>query len=66
MYAGPLGNRAFRVSHVARKAAIELVAMRLCPQACPMPGRASYSALNATTRPPVPWEYSISKAVSKP
>ena len=53
-------------------AAMELVAMRLCPQAWPIPGKASYSALKATTRPPpslsplLPREYAISKAVSTP
>lgn len=61
-------------SHVAMNAAMELVAMRLCPQAWPMPGNASYSALKATTRPPspsssqllLPRVYVISNAVSTP
>lgn len=57
---------AVMASHVAMNEAMELVAMRLWPQAWPMPGNASYSALNATTRPPLPWAYVISKAVSTP
>lgn len=36
----------------------------LCPQAWPMPGRASYSAQNAMTRSPVP--YVASTAVGRP
>lgn len=47
-------------------AATELVAIRLWPHACPIPGSASYSALKATTRPPVPRLYSTSRAVSSP
>jgi hypothetical protein len=40
------------------------VAIRLCPQAWPIPGKASYSALYTTTRPPVPT--SQEKAVGTP
>ncbi len=39
-------------------------AMMLCPQACPMPGSASYSAQTPTTRSPLP--NSARNAVSRP
>ena len=34
-----------------KNAPIFVIAIRLCPQACPIPGRASYSANNAITGP---------------
>ncbi len=40
-------------------------AMTLCPQPCPMPGRASYSQITATVGPP-PEPVRFSKAVSRP
>jgi hypothetical protein len=43
-----------RKEATARKAAKLDAAMRLCPQACPIPGSASYSALKITRRPPDP------------
>lgn len=54
----------FNANERARKAAILLVAMRLWPQACPMPGSASYSALKLINRPPDPLK--ASKEVSSP
>lgn len=46
------------------KAAMEETAMRLWPQPCPIPGRASYSAQKVTRQPPAP--YSARKDVSNP
>lgn len=48
----------------AKNAATLLVVMRLWPQACPIPGRASYSALKLISGPPEPQV--ASKEVSRP
>jgi hypothetical protein len=45
----PLVHWCFKVSHVDKNAAMALVAIILRPYPCPIPGSASYSALNATT-----------------
>jgi hypothetical protein len=42
------------------------IAIRLCPQPCPIPGSASISAFTPTTRPRVPRVNSARQAVARP
>ena len=50
--------------HVPKAAATPDSAIRLCPHACPTSGKASYSQINPTVRPPSS-PVSARKAVSK-
>ena len=50
--------------NIIHKLAFDDAAMTLCPQACPRPGRASYSAISPTRRLPVP--KTARMAVGKP
>lgn len=53
-----------RTVRTASATATPEIAMRLWPQACPIPGSASISLLTPSVRPPLPWVNLATHAVS--